>query len=115
MLGGDRLDRVSELLRQEVSALFEREVEVPPGVLATVTRVKVSPDLEHATVWLSVHPSSRASEVFERLERVIGVLQQQLNRKLVMESVPRLRFIPDQGEDQAARIEQLLDGLDGNR
>lgn len=113
MLGGDRLERVNELLRQEVSALLEREVEVPPGVLATVTQVKVSADLEHATVWLSVHPSGRAPEVFELLQHTVGTMQYLLNQKLVMETVPRLRFVPDQGEDQAARIERLLDGLDG--
>lgn len=114
MLGGDRLDRVSELLRQEVSVLLERQVEVPPGVLATVTRVKVSPDLEQATVWLSVHPADRGPEVFEHVHREIRLIQRHLNRTLVMETVPRVRFVLDDGEDRAARIEHLLDSLGGN-
>jgi ribosome-binding factor A len=115
VLGGDRLDRVNELLRQEVSALLEREIEVPSGVLATVTRVKVSPDLEHATIWLSVHPAERGPEVFEHLQREIRTIQRRLNQTLVMETVPRIRFVPDDGEDRAARIEHLLDSLGGNQ
>lgn len=111
MLGGQRLDRVNQLIRQELSELIKREIEFAPGVLVTVTRVQTSSDLEHASVWISVMPSDSASDVLAYLTKSLGALQRLLNRKLVMESVPKLRLVLDHSADRASEIEQLLDSL----
>ena len=115
MLGGNRLDRVSELLRHEVSQLLHEEIEREPGVLATVTRVEVSPDLEHANVYVSILPDDRFQDFFDTLNRSVGHIQQLLNKRLVLEFVPKLRFLPDRTPGQAAAIERLLDTLDDLR
>lgn len=115
MLGGDRLDRVNQLVRNELAAILERELEVPPGTLVTVTRVVVSPDTEHARVFVSVLPYERRSEVESMLVSRIGEFQRLLNRKLVMEYVPRIRFLLDSSEQQASRIDDLLDSLEPDR
>lgn len=112
MLGGNRLDRINQLVRDELAELLRREIEVPPGSLLTITRVEVSPDIEHARVWVSVMPFDHSQEVLQLLQHRIGDLQRALNRKLVMEFVPRIRFLLDTTEDQAARIDELLDKLD---
>lgn len=112
MLGGNRLDRVGELIRHEVSVVMHREIDFPTGILVTVTRVTVSPDLEHAKVWVSVLPFDRSGEVFERLTTEIGQIQRILNRKLVLEEVPRIRFMKDEGEHRASHVEQLLDTME---
>ncbi len=111
MLGGQRLNRVNQLIRQELSELIKREIEFEPGVLVTVTRVQTSSDLEHASVWISVLPSDSASDVLAHLTKSLGALQRLLNRKLVMESVPKLRLILDMSADRASEIERLLDSL----
>lgn len=115
MLGGDRLERVNELVRTEVGDLLQREVEVPPGVLMTVTKVETSPDLEHARVWISILPSKRADAVLKGVQADIRRIQHLLNKRLVMESVPRLRFLIDGGGDRAEHLERLLDTLDEPR
>ncbi len=111
MLGGDRLERVSGLLRTELSSIMHREIEFDPGTLCTVTRVTVSPDLEHAKVWISVLPANQARLVLAALEREIGRIQRLLNRRLVMEYVPKIRFLIDESEENAATIDHLLDTL----
>ncbi len=112
MLGGDRLDRVNALLRRELSTLVARELEFPSGTLVTVTKVTTSPDLEHAKVYVSILPPERTAEVIEPLDKSTATIQRLLNRALVMEFVPRIRFVVDDGENRAARIERLLDTLD---
>lgn len=112
MLGGDRITRVNELVRTEISGLLRREVELPDSVMATVTSVSTSPDLGYATVSISVLPSPRAAEVLAVLQRHVGRIQRLLNRKLMMLTVPRIRFVIDSGEDKAAHVERLLDTLD---
>ena len=49
-----RIDRVDELLRQEIGALLAKEVADPRIGFATITDVETSPDLRHAKVWVSV-------------------------------------------------------------
>lgn len=111
MLGGKRLDRVNELVRKELSDLLKREVEFEQGTLVTVTRVSASQDLEHAKVWVSVLPVEQAASVLTKLNECIRELQHLLNKKLVMESVPKIRFLLDESEGRASKIEALLDSL----
>lgn len=112
MLGGSRIDRVNELVRQELSELMLRVLELPLGTLVTITRVSCSPDLEHAKVWVSILPTDETEEVMKRLEGALGELQYQLVRKLSMEPIPKIRWILDETETQAERIETILDSLD---
>lgn len=112
MLGGERVDRVNELLRHELGEVLSRELELPEGTLVTVTNVQVSQDLAHAKVWVSVLPFDRTEETLALMTKSVGTLQHILNRKLRMEPVPRIRFLVDEHEHQAARIEQILDSLD---
>ena len=111
MLGGDRIVRVNELVRHELSELIRRVVEFAPGVLVTVTSVKSSPGHEHAKVWVSVHPSSRADDVFEILSKEVGRLQRLLNKRLVMDPLPKIAFFRDEGGDHAQHLERLLDTI----
>lgn len=114
MLGGSRIDRVNELVREELSQLMLREIDLPRDTLVTITRVACSPDLEHARVWISILPSDHADNVMQLLTVKIGELQHGLNATLKMLPVPRIRFLIDDTEDRAARIEGILDSLDGS-
>ncbi|MBI4092428.1 MAG: 30S ribosome-binding factor RbfA [Candidatus Kerfeldbacteria bacterium] len=112
MLGRRRISRVNELIRHELSALMRRELEFDLGTLVTLTRVEVSPDLEHAKAWVSVLPRGQGQDVLVHLQKKIGELQRLLNRQLVMEPVPKIRFLLDHSGARASHIEGLLDSLD---
>lgn len=112
MLGGDRIVRVNELIQKELSGLIRREVEFAPGVLVTITSVQTSHDLEHAKVGISVHPSSHAEGVFSVLKADIGRLQHLLNKRLVMNPLPKIAFFHDESGDRAQHLERILDTID---
>jgi ribosome-binding factor A len=107
----ERIDKLNALIQGEVATLLEKEADVPPGTLATVTRVQVSDTIEHARVWISVFPSERGPEVLEALQRDIRTLQQGVNRRLVLRTVPKLLLKLDRREDRAKKISDLLDTL----
>jgi ribosome-binding factor A len=107
-----RQDQVSELIRHEVAEVLKRDVEFPRGTLVTVSRVTVSPDLEHATVFLSFWPVERRDELQRLAESHRGHVQHLLNRRLVMEHVPAITFAVDESEERADRLNRLLDSLD---
>src|SRR5438874_11386630 len=55
---GRRVDRIEEQLRIELSEIVEREIQDPRVHFVTLSRVKVTPDLGHARVFITVPGSS---------------------------------------------------------
>jgi len=99
--------RVGELFRDEISALLEREVEIPNALL-TVTEVKVDKKLEHAKVGVSVLPTEKTNEAFRTLRAVQGKFQYLLMKKVNIKPLPRIEFFIDHGPEHAAEIEKIL-------
>jgi len=105
--------RVGELLRDEISIMIERDIEVP-GALLTVTTVEVDKKLEHAKVGVSVLPTSKTEEVFRLLRAVQGKFQYLLMKKINIKPLPRIEFVIDRGPEHAADIEKILLKEDNN-
>lgn len=109
-----RLVQVSELIRHEIGNLMLTEVEFPKGCLVTITRTEVTPDLRHAKIFISVMPGYMTSKVFSKLKANVGNLQHLLNQRLSMRPLPRIAFMLDKVEQEAAKIEELLDRIKKN-
>ncbi|HVM76958.1 MAG TPA: ribosome-binding factor A [Candidatus Paceibacterota bacterium] len=103
-----RSDRVSKLIREELSKIILREFEFG-GALATITSVDVDKKLERAMINVSVLPAEREAVVVEELKRSAGRLQHLLNKKLNIRPMPRIIFAPDRGNENAAIVEKLLE------
>ncbi len=104
-----RQEKIAELLRREVGRFIKERVEVPDGVLVTVSRVVPSPNHQHADVFVSVFPFERSEEVFEVLVSQVRQVQHPLNKELKMRPVPKLRFVLDEGEERARTILDILE------
>lgn len=108
----NRIQRVNELLKQEISKLILREIDFA-GALITVTEVKTSADLGQTKVKISVMPIKKGEQVLRIIEKKIFHLQQIINKKLNMKRVPKIRFVIDQAEIKAQRIEEILGKIKG--
>ncbi len=104
----ERLKKLNDLLRDEAGKILKKELELN-NALVTVVRADISPTLEHATVWISVFPESQEKSALKEINSKIYSLQQMLNKRLVMRPVPKIRFEIDKTEEEAARIEKLID------
>lgn len=105
-----RILRVNQLLKQEIGQSLLREIDFG-GVLVTITEVDTSDDLRQAKVKISVMPTEKSEQVLIILEKNIYHLQQILNKKLTMKTVPKIRFVIDQTEVKAQRIEEILEKM----
>ena len=88
-----RTVRVNELLREEISELLLREVKDPRvgQGLVTITEVEVSPDLRHATVYVShLGEEAERAGVLKGLEHSAHFLHRELMHRLAMRNVPEL-------------------------
>ncbi|MFH1112082.1 MAG: ribosome-binding factor A [Patescibacteria group bacterium] len=106
-----RLFQLDSLLQHELGVLFTKLVETPSDVLVSIGKISVTADLEQAEVKISVLPFARGKEILKLLEQVRPEMQQELNRRLRTYRVPKIRFLLDNTEERAGRIESLLDSL----
>lgn len=107
-----RTERLDELLREEVSAILSRDVQDPRIGFVTVTRVDVTPDLSHATVWVSIigTPEDRR-ESMRGLERAMPFVRGRL-APLRMRRIPQLHVRYDESVERGTRVLRLLDELE---
>jgi ribosome-binding factor A len=109
---GKRLERVNQLMREEISRLVQRELKDPRLGWVTITEVAVTPDLRQAKVFVSVLGSEdKWVASFKALESARGFIWGALRRNLDLRVTPELDFRPDRSMEHAARMQALLAGL----
>ena len=104
--------RAGELTRHAlVEVMREEEITDPAleGVSVTITEVRMSPDLRHATVFVEPLGGKNAQEVVEALNRAAKFLRGRLGRHIDMKFTPDLRFLHDESFNEAARMDRLFD------
>jgi ribosome-binding factor A len=105
-----RLERVNQLLREELSRLILSEVKDPRVSTATVTRVETTPDLMHATVFVrTLSDDVVTEEAIAGLESAEGFIRGRLSRELRLRRIPDFRFRADHSLEHVERIESLLE------
>ncbi len=103
-----RTERVGKLARQVLGDAI-RSLKDPRVGFVTVTAVRVSPDLRHARVAVSVLGDDAARRAsLAGLESAKPVLRAELGRQMRMKYLPDLTFELDEGAERAERIEELL-------
>ena len=107
----NRVSRVNQLIKKEISQILLRENDFPGNVLVTVTRVETSPNLIQARVYLSVIPESYLSSVLETLKGSIYRFQQKLNKRLSMRPTPKIIFVEEKLTKEAGRVEEILEKI----
>jgi ribosome-binding factor A len=107
----ERIQRVNQLVKKEVSQIILRHADLPKDALTTVTRVDVSRNLIQAKIYISVLPESKRPEIIKILNREIFGLQQLLNRRLNMRPMPKLIFVEEIATVEAGRVEELLNEI----
>ena len=107
-----RIDRVDELLRQEIGAILTKDVQDPHIGFATVTDVETTPDLSHAKVWVSViGTSAERRETLAALERAMAFVRRELGARLRLRRIPALHVALDDAAERGTRVLRILDEL----
>jgi ribosome-binding factor A len=107
-----RVDKVADLLKKEVALLIQSEVRDPRVGMASVTGVKVSKDLAHASVYVTLLGKSNAEEAqegIEALNKASGFLRSMLAKEVSMRIMPKLKFIYDDTLAKGQHMTSLID------
>jgi len=88
-----RTDRFNELLRTEIAKILIREIQEDRKTLITITKVKTSPDLLEAKVFISILPDNKSKVILQKLNKKIYFIQQKLNKVISSRRVPKSVFV----------------------
>ncbi|MFZ5718000.1 MAG: 30S ribosome-binding factor RbfA [Pseudomonadota bacterium] len=104
--------RAGELVRHALVDIFREEEIADPalaGVSVTVTEVRMSPDLRHATVFAEPLGGEHYGEVVDALNRHTKFIRGRLGRLIDMRFTPELKFLHDESFNEAARMSRLFE------
>jgi ribosome-binding factor A len=106
-----RLLRVAEQVRHALSDVLMRG-EVHDDVLAShsvsITEVRMSPDLRHATVFVKPLLGADEAAVLAALKRNVRYLRGEVSRRVNTKYAADLKFLPDESFEEASHIDALL-------
>ena len=105
-----RQNKIARLLQKELSVIFQEQTRAMHGVMVSVTRTKISPDLSICTAYLSIFPSERGEELLANIEKNNQQIRYTLGQRVrhQLRIVPELRFFIDDSLDYIERIDKLL-------
>ncbi len=102
--------RLGDQIQRELAGLLERDVRDPHIGMVTITSVRLSPDLAHASVYVTVlGDDNRARDSVRALRRAAGFLRSALSKRFRARTVPALHFVYDASVERGARIGALID------
>ncbi|GAA1957137.1 30S ribosome-binding factor RbfA [Microbacterium aquimaris] len=108
-MANERQARLADRIRVLIAERLEKGLRDPRLGFVTITDVRVTGDLQHASVFYTVlgDEKERASSA-EALRAATGMLRSEVGRQLSTRLVPSLEFIPDAIPENAGHIEELL-------
>lgn len=107
-----RIDRIGDLIKEEISSLLIRDIKDPRIKMLTITGVEVSRDIRTAKVFYSVGGDQKAREETQRgLDSAVGFIKTALAHNLTLKRVPELTFIYDKSLDYGQKIDRILEDL----
>jgi len=116
MAQGARPDRVGDQIRQELAELIARQVHDPGIGFLTITRVKLTPDLQQARVYYTtIGDEKQRRETGRALGRARPFLRRQVGQRLRLKHVPELEFFYDESIEQQDRIERIIQDIQAER
>jgi len=106
-----RQKKVARLVQKEVAEIFlKKGIEYAPGKMVSITKVRVSPDLSYARIYISIFPSTNREEVLHEIQEHAHKIRFELGHKVrsQLRIVPEITFFVDDSLDYIDKIDKLL-------
>lgn len=105
----NRMSKVDEEIKRELSVIISQDLKNPNITgLISVTKVKTSPDLKNAKVYVSILNSKSKKNTMQGLKNASGFIRSELARRIVLRYTPELTFEIDDSMEYGAKIDNIL-------
>ena len=109
MTDSPRARKLADQIQRILAERLQKGLRDPDLGYVTITDVRVTGDLQHATVFFTVLGTDEERELSTKaLQRATGMLRTEVGRHLRIRLTPSLEFVPDALPETAGEIERLL-------
>lgn len=111
MAGTNRAEKLARQIQKDIGDILQKEdFGISRGLLITVTKVRMTPDLKLARLYVSVFPADKASEVLLLLKEKSSQIRFLLGKKIKnqVREIPEIQLFDDDSLDYIERIDDLL-------
>src|SRR5215467_4740657 len=109
MAGSDRVAKVADRIREVIAKRLEKGLRDPRMGFVTITDVRVTGDLQHASVFYTVYGSEEErADSAAALKAATGMFRTEVGKNITARLTPTLEFIADAIPENAAAIDSLL-------
>lgn len=103
-----RSKRVGDLIKEETASIITQKLDNPKLGFITVTGARVSDDLRHATIFISVLDDSKRGTVLDILASSTPFIRGELARKIRIRYLPKIHFEIDSAVEYGKKIDRIL-------
>lgn len=108
----NRLNRINEELKKEISQIISFELKNPDATgLISITKVKITPDLKYAKVYVSLLNSKNEDKTIEALKTSSGFIRSLIAKRINLRITPELVFEKDDSMEYGMKIDSILKDL----
>jgi len=111
----ERMERVSELMKREVTVILQTEIDDPLTEHITITDVEVTKDLQLARVFYSVPDDMDKEDVRRALQGRAKFIRWELAKRIRIKHIPKISFREDRLEEYKQKVDELFDRLNAER
>lgn len=111
-----RTQRVGGQIQRELAQIIQQELCDPRLGLVTISAVKVSKDMAHAKVFITLmKPEQDVDATLKVLKKASGFLRRALGKRIVLRVLPELHFVYDRSLEEGLRVDALLNAVVAER
>lgn len=108
----NRLNRINEELKKEISQIISFELKNPEATgLISVTKVKITPDLKYAKIYVSLLNTKNEEKTMEALKKSTGYIRSNIAKRINLRVTPELIFEKDDSMEYGMKIDSILKDL----
>ncbi|MBN2570770.1 MAG: 30S ribosome-binding factor RbfA [Ignavibacteriales bacterium] len=110
-----RKEKFTKLIKEELSWIFIKKIQDPLFNFITITRVKITPDLKQAYVYLSIYDKTKREKLLDKITEIKGLIRTEFaHRNRRLRFIPEFVYFIDETVDHVEKIETLLKQIHEN-
>lgn len=111
-----RIEKLQELIKQEMSKMLLKELKDPRIGFVTVTDVEMTGDLREAKIYVSVMgDQEQVKSSLEGLNSALGFIRREIGQRIRLRFTPEISFALDTSLDYSDHIQKLLLEVEGDK
>ena len=103
-----RVPKVEQAIKEVVALILQQELKDPRVGFVTVTQVRATGDLQHATIYFSALGPADVAAIEAGLKSATPYIRRLVGERLRLRYTPELRFQYDPSVEESLRIQRLL-------